>query len=148
MALNTYLTLTLDGVAVNGSVTQTGRVNMIEVHSLEWSFDSDGNIGEVKFVGDIDKATPVIAAGLKGNQVADATFQFWTPQLVGGTGSGTEAQYFTLHGTAGRVTSLDMWMANNKDPSLAKYQNAVQYTMKFTSMQILWVDGAITTTIP
>ena len=144
MALNTYLTLTLDGVAVHGSVVQKGRENTIEVNSLEWAFDSDGNVGEVKFVGDIDKATPVIAAGLKGNQVADGTFLFYTVNRT----TGLEVNYFTLHGTAGKVTSVDMWMANNLDPTLTRYAPAVQYTMKFTSMQIIWSDGPITTTIP
>jgi hypothetical protein len=61
MALNTYLHLTLGGVAVTGSVT---RVGLIEVISLEWSFDSDGNIGEIKFLADIDKAAVPIGQGL------------------------------------------------------------------------------------
>jgi type VI secretion system Hcp family effector len=143
MALNTYLTLTLDGVAVHGSVTQKGRENSIEVNSLEWAFDSDGNVGEVKFVGDIDKATPVIATGLKQNQVAVAFFKFWQASI-----SGSETQYFTLHGTAGKVTSIDLWMPNNQDAALLKYNNAVQYTMKFGSMEILWTDGGISETIP
>ena len=37
MALNTYLTLTLDGTAVQGGVTQKGREGTIMVTSLDWS---------------------------------------------------------------------------------------------------------------
>jgi type VI secretion system Hcp family effector len=143
MALNAYLKLKLDGTPVNGSVTQKGRENSIEVNSLEWSFDSDGNVGEVKFVGDIDKALPVIANGLKNNQVAEGTFEFWLPSPTG-----AETQYFTLHGTQGKVTSVDMWMPNNQDPNLQRYNNTVQYTMTFQSMDITWVAGGISATIP
>lgn len=143
MALNTYLTLKLDGTAVLGGVTQTGRVGSILVSSLEWSFDSDGHVGELKFVSRVGMETPNIATGLKTNQVVDAEFKFWEPSL-----SGPEVQYFTLHGTAGKVTSIDLWMPNNVDPSLMRVDNSVQYTMSFGSMQIIWTTGPVTETIP
>ena len=143
MALNTYLKLKLDGTPVAGSVTQKGREGTVEVHSLEWSFDSDGNVGEIKFVAYIDKATPVISTGLKNNQVADAEFEFWTPSTTG-----TEIQYFTLHGTNGRVTSVDLWMPNNRDAALQSQQSSVQYTMSFPATTMTWEDGGISATIP
>jgi|SRR3989442_9085574 len=143
MALNTYLHLKLDNVAVVGSVTQKGREGTIEVDSLEWSFDSDGNVGEVKFSGAIDKATVPIGAGLKSNASVEATFDFWAPSPTG-----AEVQYFTLHGTGGKITSVDLWMPNNKDPALLKYATTMQYTMTFTSMTETWIDGGLTVTIP
>jgi len=145
MALNTYLTLTLAGVAVTGGVTQSTRVGTIEVDSLEWSFDSDGNVGEVKFVGDIERSTPVIANGLKLNQVAEAFFRMYQA-----SSTGVETNYFTLHGTAGHFTSADLWMPNNQDASLLKYNNSVQYTMKFGSMDLDYAVGTIaaSATIP
>ena len=145
MALNTYLTLTLDGVAVTGGVTQSGRQGTIEVNSLEWSFDSDGNVGEVKFVGDVERSTPVIANGLKLSQVAEAYFRFYQASQTG-----TEVQYFTLHGTAGKVTSADLWMPNNVDPALLRFSNSVQYTMTFGSMSLDYAAGTVTAsaTIP
>ncbi len=145
MALNTYLTLTLDGVAVTGGVTQAGRQGTIEVNSLEWSFDSDGNVGEVKFVGDIERSTPVIANGLKLSQVAEAYFRFYQ---AGSTG--IETQYFTLHGTAGKVTSADLWMPNNADAAFVRFSNSVQYTMTFGSMNLDYLVGTVTAsaTIP
>src|SRR3954471_6979947 len=143
MALNGYLTLTLGGVAVHGGVTQKGREDTIEVHSFEWSFDSDGNVGEFKFVADIDEATPVIATGLKNAKPADGTFRFWRS-----TATGVEQQYFTLHGKNGVVTSLDMWMPNNQDPNLTRYDNTVQYTIKFGSTAITWVPTGSEETIP
>jgi type VI protein secretion system component Hcp len=147
MALNTYLTLQLDGVAVVGSVTQKGREGKIEVNSFEWSFDSDGNIGEVKFLASVDKATVPISAGLKSAAVADALFQFWTPQTAGGGGIGTEVQYYSIHGTNGKVTSVDIWMLNNNDPNLLRYDNSVQYTMSFPSITETWMADGTTTTI-
>ena len=67
MALNSYLHLTLDGTPVLGSVTQKGREGTIEVNAFEWSFDSDGNVGEVKFTSDIDKATVPIGQAYRGS---------------------------------------------------------------------------------
>ena len=142
MALNTYLKLKLDGANVSGSVIQKGREGTIEVHSLEWSFDSDGNIGEIKFVAFIDKATPAISNGLKNNQVADAEFEFYTVSF-----QGTEDQYFTLHGTNGQVTSVDLWMPNNKDTALQSHANSVQYTMSFEATTMTREDTGATSTI-
>ncbi len=144
MALNTYLTLKLGGVDVPGGVTQKGREGSILVSSLEWSFDSDGNVGELKFVSEVGKETPTIATGLKTSQVVDAEFKFWEP-----SSTGVEVQYFTLHGTAGAVTSVDIWMPNNIDPALQRVDNSVQYTMSFGTMQIIWmIPPVVTATIP
>jgi type VI protein secretion system component Hcp len=144
MALNAYLHLTLGGVAVTGSVTQTGRVGLIEVNSLEWSFDSDGNVGEIKFLSDLDKAAVPIGQGLKSAAVADALFDFWTPsQSTGG-----EAKYYTLHGTNGRVTSVNLWMLNNQDPTLTRYPAAMQYTMKFAAIEQTWLADGTAVTMP
>jgi len=106
MALNTYLTLTLDGTAVVGGVTQKGREGTIAVTSLDWSFDSGGNVGEVKFTAEMDRETPVIGAGLKNNAVAVGTFDFYQATVTG-----TEAKVFTLHGTGGKVASVNIWFA-------------------------------------
>ena len=143
MALNTYLTLTLNGAAVQGGVTQKGREGTIMVTSLDWSFDSDGNVGEVKFTSEMDRETPVIGAGLKNNAVAVATFDFYQPSA-----SGIEVKSFTLHGTGGKVTSVNIWMLNNKDPSLMKYETTMQYTMSFQSIEQTWVPTGAAVTIP
>src|SRR6266567_6812261 len=134
MALNTYLTLTLDGAAVTGGVTQKGREGTIMVTSLDWSFDSDGNVGEVKFTSEMDRETPLIGAGLKNNAVAVATFDFYQTSV-----SGTEVKSFTLHGTNGKVTSENIWMLNNKDPALQRYETTMQYTMSFQHLEQIWV---------
>jgi type VI protein secretion system component Hcp len=146
MALNTYLHLQLNGVAVTGSVTQTGRVGLIEVNSLEWSFDSDGNIGEIKFLSDIDKATVPIGQGLKSAAVVDALFDFWTPATT--SGGGSETKYYTLHGTNGRVTSASLWMMNNQDPTLTRYSTAMQYTMSFAAIEQTWIADGAAVTLP
>jgi type VI protein secretion system component Hcp len=143
MALNTYLHLKLNNVDVDGGVTQKGREDTIMVTSLEWSFDSDGNVGEIKFTGELDKETVPIAAGLKSSAVADALFDFWQPGS-----SGIETKVFTLHGTNGRVTSVNYWMMNNKDPNLMRYETTVQYTMSFQSIVQTWLAGGLTVAIP
>ena len=143
MALNAYLHLKLAGVDVPGSVTQTGRVGLIEVNSFEWSFDSSGNVGEVKFTAALDKATVPIGQGLKTQAVVDALFDFWTPSQ-----SAVETLYFTLHGTNGKVTSVNLWQLNNKDPNLMRYAITMEYTMSFTAIQETWMADSTTVTIP
>jgi type VI secretion system Hcp family effector len=143
MALNAYLHLQLDGVAVQGSVTQKGRENTIMVTSLEWSFDSDGTVGDVKFTAELDKETPLIGAGLKNNAVAEALFDFYQV-----TSTGIEAMVFTLNGTNGKVTSVNYWMMNNKDPNLMRYETTMQYTMSFQHIEQKWIPTSTAVTIP
>jgi type VI protein secretion system component Hcp len=143
MALNTYLALELDGTRVVGGVTQKGREQQILVTSLDWSFDSDDNVGEVKFTAELDRETPVIANGLKTDAVADGLFDFWQPGP-----SGLETKVFTLHGTNGRVTSLNYWMLNNKDPNLMRYDTTVQYTMSFQAIEQTWLPTSVSVVIP
>ena len=142
MALNTYLTLKLANVAVVGSVIQKGREGTIEVHSLEWSFDSDGNVGEIKWIGEVDKATTDISAGLTTQAAVDATFNFYTPSTTG-----SEVNYFRLAGTNGRVTSVNIWMPNNQDPNLTRYDTTLQVTMSFPSVTETYVPDGTTAVI-
>ena len=147
MALNTYLTLRLNNVPVSGGVTQKGRENTIEVTSLEWSFDSVGsvvNVGEVKFTAELGRETPPISAGLKSGADTNALFDFYQ---AGGL-SGTEEKVFTLHGTSGKVTSVNVWMLNNKDPNLVRYNTTIQYTMSFPQILQTWLPTATPVTIP
>jgi type VI protein secretion system component Hcp len=146
MALNTHLHLKLDNVEVTGGVIQKGREGTIEVNSFEWSFDSDGIVGEVKFTAGLGRETPVISAGLKSGAVADALFDFYQAAGVGGTG--VEAKNYTLHGTDGKVTSVNVWMLNNNDPNLMRYDTTMQYTMSFQQIEQTWVPTNTAVTIP
>jgi type VI secretion system Hcp family effector len=142
MALNTYLTLKLDNVAVQGSVTQKGREGTIEVNSLEWSFDSDGNLGEIKWIGDVDKSTTDISAGLTTQAAVDATFNFYSASATG-----IEVNFFRLAGANGKVTSVNLWMPNNQDPNLLRYSTTMQVTMSFPSVNETYVVDGTTATI-
>ena len=143
MALNAYLHLTLGGTAVAGGVTQKGREGTIEVNSFEWSFDSDGNVGEVKFTANVEKSTVPISQGLKNASVADALFDFWTP-----SNTGAETKFYTVHGTNGKVTSASFWMVNNLDPTLMRYPPTMQYTMSFAAIEQTWMADGTAVTIP
>jgi type VI secretion system Hcp family effector len=143
MALNTYLHLTLNGAPVTGGVVQKGREGTIQVTSLEWSFDSDGNVGEVKFTAELDRETPPISAGLKASAAADGLFDFY--QVAA---QGLETKVFTLHGTNGKVTSVNVWMLNNKDPNLQRYETTMQYTMAFQHIEQTWLPTNDAVTIP
>ena len=143
MAPNAYLHLKLDNVAVVGGVIQKGREGTIQVTSLEWSFDSDDNVGEVKFTGELDQETPVIGAGLKSKAAVDALFDIYQPSQ-----SGLETKVYTLHGLAGAVTSVGLWMLNTKDPNLTRYEPTIQYTMKFAHFEQTWLPNCASVTIP
>jgi type VI protein secretion system component Hcp len=142
MALNTYLTLKLDNVAVAGSVTQKGREGTIEVNSLEWSFDADGNLGEIKWISDVDSSTTDISNGLTTDADVDATFNFYTPSVTG-----VETNHFRLAGSGGRVTSVNIWMPNNTDPNLTRYATTMQVTMSFPSVTETWLADSTTAVI-
>jgi len=144
MALNTILQLRLNNVAVVGGNVQKAREGTIVVTSLDWSFDSDDNIGEVKFTAELDRETPVIGNGLKNDAVADALFDFYDLNKS----TGAEVKIFTLHGTSGRVTSVNLWQMNNLDPNLARYAVTIQYTMSFTAIEQTWVATNTSVTIP
>ena len=143
MALNTYLHLKVAGIDVPGSVTQSGRVGQIEVNSFEWSFDSSGKLGEVKFTSDLDKATVPIGQALKSQAAVDAVFDFWTP-----SNTGAESLYFKLHGKNGKVTSVNLWQLNNNDPNLMRYATTMEYTMSFAAVDETWMADSTTVTIP
>jgi type VI secretion system Hcp family effector len=145
MALNAYLSLKLNGADVDGSVTQKGREDTIMVTSLEWSFDSDGNVGEVRFTVEADDESLVpMSNGLKSNQSVEASFDFYTASQTG-----VEVKYLTLHGVNGRITSSNMWMLNNKDPNLTRYETTIQYTMSFpTITETQHVPTSRSVTIP
>ena len=143
MALNTYLHLKLNNTNVQGGVTQKGREGTILVTSLEWSFDNDGNVGEVKFTAELDLETTKISAGLKNSAVVDALFDFYQPGQLG-----VETKVFTLHGTSGEVTSVNLWMLNNKDPNLTRYETTMQYTMSFAQLEQTWLATNDSVTIP
>jgi type VI protein secretion system component Hcp len=143
MALNSYLHLTLGGTPVVGSVTQKGREGTIEVNSFEWSFDSDGNVGEVKFTADVEKGTVPMSQGLKSAAVADALFDFWLP-----SSTGAETKFYTVHGTNGRITSASIWLLNNLDPTLTRYPITMQYTMSFAAIEQTWTADGTSVTIP
>jgi hypothetical protein len=140
MALNTYLHLELNGSPVTGGVTQKGREGTIEVTSLEWTYDSDG-IGEIRFTAGADRETVPIENGLKTNASVDALFDFWTPTLSGTGGTGTETLYMTLHGTNGSIKAVSMWMLNNKDPNLTRYETTIQYVMAFQANPHDWLPS-------
>ena len=85
----------------------------------------------------------MISAGLKSSAVADGLFDFY--QL---NHSGIEEKVFTLHGQNGAVTSVTVWMLNNKDPNLQRYETTMQYTMSFEHIEQVWVPTGTSVTIP
>ena len=72
--------------------TQAGRSNMIEVISWESEIYRPGSPGSpvvhrpIKFLKEVDKATPQIADAINRNKTGTAVFRFWRPSSGGGGG--------------------------------------------------------------
>ena len=150
-ALNCYLTLTANGAAINGSVTQKGRENQImviafshEIQSSEAAKKNVPKIGVVVFRKEVDKSSPLLAAAMFQNQAIEGTFKFWSPQNKGVLGTGAEFQHYTITGKQGRIVSIKTVMENNKNPDLTRYAEYEDVTVRFESVSWTWNDGGIT----
>src|SRR3954468_6734417 len=93
---------------VHGSITQKGREDSIAViavsHSIVSPRDPQSGLPTGQrmhkpfvFTKELDKATPILYNVLCTNEnLVEAVFKFWTPQLRATSGVGSEVQHFTI----------------------------------------------------
>src|SRR5262245_54856034 len=103
---------------IKGSVTQKGREDSIGVIAVSHSIVSPrdpqsglptGQRMHKPFVmtKELDKSTPLLYNMLCTNEnVSEATFKFWTPQIKAATGVGSEVQHFTIKLTNANIASI------------------------------------------
>ena len=142
--------------AINGSITQKGRENAIGViavsHSIVAPRDPQSGLPTGQrmhkpftFTKELDKATPILYNVLCTNEnLTEATFKFWTPQIKATTGTGTEVQHFTVKLVNANIASIDFRMANNKHPDLMKFAEYEEIAFTYQKIIWTWSDGGIT----
>jgi len=142
--------------AVNGSITQKGRENSIGVIAVTHSIVSPrdpqsglptGQRMHKPFVitKELDKATPVLYNILCTNEnLLEAVFKFFTPQVKAATGVGGEVQHFTVKLTNANIASIDFRMANIRHPDLTKFTEFEEIALTYQKIEWTWNDGGIT----
>jgi type VI secretion system secreted protein Hcp len=152
MALNAYLTLTGETQGkVNGSVTQAGREDTMEVigfnHEVKSPRDAASGLPTGKrqhkpiiLTKAVDKATPLLMNILTNNEnITEWTLRCWRPSR-----SGKEEQYYTIELVNASIASIQIEQLNNKYPENMRHE--VREHIAFTYQKIIWTwnDGGIT----
>jgi type VI secretion system secreted protein Hcp len=135
---------------INGSVTQKGRENSIQVldvrHSIVSPRDPQSGLPtgprqHKPFVitKEIDKASPLLEQVLCTNEnLTSVTLKFWTLQAAAGVGS--EVQHYTITLTNANIASIDI------KPEMIGGKEVLVEQISFTYQKIEWVwpNGGIT----
>ncbi len=157
MALNAYLRLVgQKSGEIRGSVTQKGREGKIMVIAMSHDIASPRDAASGQASGrrqhqplvitkQLDKSSaPLHRVQTDNEGFREWELQFWTPQLSGAAGAGTEVQHFTIKLTNASIASIHMQMANNKDPELMKLETFEEVAFVYQKIEWTWTDGGIT----
>jgi len=156
MALNAYLKLKGQNQGqIKGSVTQKGREGMILVFAVDHSIvgPRDSASGQAtgkrthnpfRITKEVDKASVPLYSSLVTNEnISEWELKFWRPKTQG-SGSGVEAQYFTVKLTNARVASVHLVKPNIKDPNLHNLPDYEEVEFTYQKIEWTWTDGGIT----
>lgn len=151
-AQTVHLTLTMNGVVIQGDSTLTsmGRENTIQCVSWESEIYQPGASTTplvhrpIKFVKVVDKATALLAKALGENQTGSGTFRFYRP---GPTGGGTEEQFLRVTLADVRVKSHRILSPNAITPATANQPVLEEVTLSYTSITIIYEPNGTEATL-
>lgn len=138
-ALNVYLELTLNGIAIEGepATVSVGGVDVsthIECFAAEHEMfkSSSGGVGSriqhgpFKITKAVDKASPLLAQGLALNQTGSAKFRFFRND----PDTGETVHYYTVELKNVQIASIRTWSPSTKDPAALSlpYLEEIQFT--------------------
>jgi type VI secretion system secreted protein Hcp len=141
---------------IKGSCIQKGREDAICViavsHSIISPRDPQSGLPTGQrmhkpfvFTKETDKSTPILYNVLCTNEnITEAVFKFWTPQIKATTGTGSEVQHFTIKLTNANIASIDFRMANIRHPDLVKFTEYEEIACTYEKIEWTWNDGGIT----
>ncbi|APR80522.1 Hypothetical protein A7982_05869 [Minicystis rosea] len=141
---------------IKGSVLQKGREDSIGVIAVSHSIVSPRDVQSglptgqrmhkpFVFTKELDKATPPLYNILCTNEnISEAVFKFWTPQIRAASGVGSEVQHFTIKLTNANIASIDFRMANIRHPDLVKFSEYEEVALTYQKIEWTWTDGGIT----
>jgi len=157
VALNAYLRLVgQKSGEIRGSVTQKGREGKIMVIAMSHDIVSPRDAASGQASGrrqhqplvitkQLDKSSaPLHRVQTDNEGFREWELQFWTPQMTGGAGAGTEVQHFTITLTNASISSIHMEMPNTKDPELTKLETFEEVAFIYQKIEWTWTDGGIT----
>jgi len=140
---------------IKGSVIQKGREDSIAViavsHAIVSPRDPQSGLPTGQrmhkpfvFTKELDKATPILYNVLCTNEnLTEAVFKFWTPQIRATSGTGSEVQHFTIKLTNANIASIDFRMANIRHPDLVKFTEYEEVALTYEGIEWTWMDGGI-----
>jgi type VI secretion system secreted protein Hcp len=143
---------------IKGGVLQKGREDSIGViavsHSIVSPRDPQSGLPTGQrlhkpftFTKEVDKASPLLYNILCTNEnIKEATFKFWTPQLKAASGVGSEVQHYTVKLTNANIASMDMRGPNIRIPDLQKLTEYEEVALTYQMIEWTWTDGGITAT--
>jgi len=141
---------------LKGGVLQKGREDSIGViamtHSIVSPRDPQSGLptGQrmhkpLVFTKEVDKASPLMYNILCTNEnIKEATFKFWTPQLKAVSGVGSEVQYYTIKLTNANFASVDFRMPNIRIPELQKLTEYEEWGCTYQKIEWTITEGGIT----
>jgi type VI secretion system secreted protein Hcp len=152
MALNAYLDL--EGQTqgkINGSTTQAGRENTIEViafsHEVVSPRDAASGLPTGKrqhkpitITKQVDKSSPLLMNALVNNEnIPKWKLMFWTPSP-----SGQEVQHYTLELVNASIAGIRGEMLNNKYPENMPHKEREHVAFCYQKIIWTWTDGGVT----
>ena len=141
---------------IKGSITQKGREDSIGViavsHSVVTPRDPQSGLPTGQrmhkpfvITKELDKSSPLLYNVLCTNEnVSEAVFKFWTPQLKAASGVGAEVQHYTVKLTNANIASIEYHMANIKHPDLQRLAEYEDIAFTYQKIEWTWNDGGLT----
>ena len=152
MALNAYLVLTGETQGkVNGSVTQAGREDSIEIYDVKHGVlapvDAASGLPTGKrqhkpitVTKPVDKATPILQNILYNNEnITEFRLDFWRPDR-----SGKEVQFYTIELVNASIVGIQLDMANNRYEEGLSLPVMERVSFAYQKIVTTWEDGGIT----
>jgi type VI secretion system secreted protein Hcp len=152
MALNSYLACEGETQGpFNGSCTQAGRENKIEIigwsHELVSPRDAASGLPTGKrqhkpftVTAQIDKATPLLHKALVDNEnIPKWKLNCWKP-----SSAGKELNFYDIELVNANVAGIRSEMLNNKYPENMKHGERNHISFTYQKIIWTWVDGGIT----
>lgn len=148
-ALNSYLKLTGQKQgSIKGDVTQKGREGLISGFEFKHEIISPRDAASglptgkrqhkpVIFTAEVGQAYPQLLTALSTNEVVQAEFLFFRPQLTATSTVGAEFNFMTIKLTNANITSVSLRSPNNKDPNLARQPEMVDVGFTYQKIEVI-----------
>jgi type VI secretion system secreted protein Hcp len=141
---------------INGSVTQKGRENSVQVvgYSHEIVSPRDPQSGlptgqrmhkPLIITKQTDKSTPIFYQVMCTNEnLTSVTIKFWTPQLKTASGVGSSVQHYTVTLTNANIAQIQASSEGDSHAETTKGEEIEKISFTYQKIEWTWTDGGIT----